>query len=117
MGPKAQTACLGNEKGRRVETGLHPGAGRLPHSLGRAIKTSRKAPLALLGASAFEELVARMRCRSDEAARGRDGMTVHPSAPEDVAPAIAAGRDHLPIMSTIPQNYDSGPFELAVTSL
>ena len=87
MGPKAQTACLGNEKGRRVETGLHPGAGRLPHSLGRAIKTSRKAPLALLGASAFEELVARMRCSSDEAARGRDGMTVHPSAPEDVAPA------------------------------
>ena len=61
MGPKAQTACLGNEKRRRVETGLHPGAGRLPHSLGRAIKTSRKAPLALLGASAFEELVARMR--------------------------------------------------------
>ena len=96
MGPKAQTACLGNEKGRRVETDLHPGAGRLAHSLGRAIKTSRKAPLALLGASAFEELVARMRCSSDEAARGRDGMTVHPSAPEDVAGTfICFSQDHL----------------------
>ena len=110
MGPKAQTACLGNEKGRRVETGLHPGAGRLPHSLGRAIKTSRKAPLALLGASAFEELVARMRCDSDEAARGRDGMTVHPSAPEDVAPAIAAGvTEHNAQDPTLPEASPAPP--------
>ena len=51
-----------------------------------------------------------MRCSSDEAARGRDGMTVHPSAPEDVAPAIAAGvTEHDAQDPTVPEASPAAP--------
>ena len=51
-----------------------------------------------------------MRCSSDEAARGRDGMTVHPSAPKDVAPAIAAGvTEHNAQDPTLPEASPAPP--------
>ena len=54
--------------------------------------------------------MARLRCSSDEAARGRDGMTVHPSAPEDVAPAIAAGgTEHDAQDPTVPEASPAAP--------
>ena len=56
-----------------------------------------------------------MRCSSDEAARGRDGMTVDPSAPEDVAPAIAAGvTEHDAQDPTVPEASPTSTLVLLV---
>ena len=56
MGPKAQTACLGNEKGRRVETGLHPGAGTSTRTRNLCVHTPVLCCLCLSRALQFDDL-------------------------------------------------------------